>query len=264
MNTIGNLPLFTFPTIIAFGVGLGLLWSIWPVAEIPVLSRIRLNAGMITLAGALSGGRVGAVLLNWSYYQQHWTEIIQVWLGGLSWIGAFTGGILALWIAARIYKHPVLKLADDLLPLFTSLTTSAWLACWVTGYAYGVETQAWWGLPTRDEWGLISDRWPTQLTGSLATLGFHWFVEVMKARGRVRTPGLAANLLVASFSVVLLAISPFRADPRPIWRGIPLEIWFSIGILALSLITTVFLVISAHIGSRLAPNKFPLSGEHEN
>ena len=235
MITFGTIPVFTFPIIIAFGVGLGLFWSVVPVSDIPDIAWLRLNTGTITLAGALVGGRTATVLLNWSYYNQHWVEIPQIWLGGMSWVGALSGGVVAVFTAAWYFKNPVVKLADDLLPLFTSVTASAWLACWVTGYAYGVETQTSWGIPARDEWGTISTRWPTHLFGALGILGVHWIVDHFKARGWVKVAGLATSLQLVGFSVLVLTLSRFQGDPRPLWRGVPIATWFSIGVLILSM-----------------------------
>lgn len=244
------LPLFTFPLIISFGVGLGLIWSVWPVSAIPSLMEQRFNIGVICLSGALIGGRIGTIIINWRYYQSHLVEISQVWLGGIAWEGAISGSIVAILIAAHVYRTSLGRMADGLLPLLACITASAWLASWMTGYAYGVETSAWWGIPALDEGGMITKRWPTQLAGALLTLGVHWAIENLKARGRIRTPGMAASLELAGIAAIILIIFPFQAATHPLWRGVPLTAWFSMGILALSAVVAITASIRVRLSRR--------------
>lgn len=232
----GRMPLITFSIMIGVGVGVGLLWSVWPAASHPGMARLRLDAGSLSLAGALVGGRSGIILLNWHYYQENIGEIPQVWLGGFAWSGALIGALIGAAGAAQIYRSPVGEVADGLLPLFTSVTVSAWLASWMTGHAYGAAVDSWWGVPALDEWGEITLRWPTQLAGAFSVLGVHWSVEQLRARRKISTPGLGASLELAGLGITLLALSPFRADPGMRWNALRMDQWFSFGVLFLSIL----------------------------
>jgi len=92
----GQIPVYTFPLIVGVSAAVGLILITWPVAAFPNLAHLRLNIGCAVLTGALIGGRVGYVWVNWPHFQEYWAEIPQVWLGGLSWPGALAGAILAL------------------------------------------------------------------------------------------------------------------------------------------------------------------------
>ncbi len=255
-----TIPVYIFSLWVGFGVGIGLLWSILPVAAIPSKAIQRFNAALICLLGVLLGGRGGEILLNWSYYQLHPIEIPQVWLGGFSWEGALAGSLVGLLLAAWRMRTSPGQLADGLLPLLTCLATSAWLASWMAGYAYGTETEAWWGLPAQDEWGGFTLRWPTQFTGALATLGLHALIQGIQARRRLRKPGLPASLELAGLMTILLAITPFQAGVTPMWRGVRVATWFAAGTLVLSLGVASAILLR----DRLSRTIHKSSGNHEN
>lgn len=198
------------------------------------MSRERLDIVVVTIAGALVGGRTGYLLINLSYFQEHPFETIQIWLGGFSWIGALSGALLAIFLATRTKRISFIKTTDDLLPLFTSTTVFIWLACWITGYAYGAEIDAWWGIPATNEWGEVTRRWPTQLLAVFTILSLHLLIEYFRNHKVLKTPGAATSLFLAGTSSLTFVISQFRADQVLHWRGIKLDIWVSIFLLALS------------------------------
>ena len=223
----GNLPIFTFSLVLGLGVGVGLCWSVLPLRSLPNVAQRRLNDASIALLGALIGGRAGYILLNWVYYQRHLWDVFQVWLGGFTWIGALAGAFTFLIITNHLQKTSLGYILDGLLPLFSSITISVWLASWLTGYAYGIEISHWWGIPALDESGVIAQRWPTQLIAALSTLGFHWLAEFGLTRRWSSLPGLASSLVLAGFSITILCLTPFRGDPIPLLKGIRLDIWAS-------------------------------------
>ena len=237
ISLFGIIPIYTFPLILGVGSAAGLAWSVWRVADLPKTARSWLDSGIIALAGALVGGRIGFVWLNWPYFQATPAEIPQFWLGGMTWWGAFAGSLIAIPFLARRSGTSTGDLADNLLPLMTSLVISTWLACWLTGHAYGAEVDAWWGVPAVDEWGIVIMRWPVQLVGALSGLGIHRLVEELRVRKWLPFSGLAANLQWIGISISILVLSPLRADPGPLWRGIRLDIWASLGLILLSCIS---------------------------
>jgi prolipoprotein diacylglyceryltransferase len=236
----GTIPLFIFSVMTSIGVGLGLFWSVLPVSIFPKIAKERVALSAIALGGALLGGRTGYVLVNWPYFQEHIPEISQVWLGGLSWTGSLSGALIVIFVSARIRKTPFGNYSDGLLPLLSSITVSVWLACWVTGYAYGQEVRTWWGIPARDEWGMVATRWPTQLVGAISALGVQWIMDQFRFRKWVTIPGITTCLVIAGLSVTILVVSPYRADPVPMVNGIRLDTWGSGGFLLFSIILALF------------------------
>ena len=84
--------------VIAVGVVIGFGWV---VLRTPAQQAVRtIDEGVWLLAGSLFGSRLGHVFVHWSYFRAHWSEIPQVWLGGLPAAGALAGGVAALFLLA--------------------------------------------------------------------------------------------------------------------------------------------------------------------
>jgi len=226
----GNLPVYTFSLLLGLGATAGLAWAIWRQNE---RSAVRLiTASLISLAGALIGGRAAYIIVNWSYYRLHLAESFQFQLGGLSWPGALLGALLFLTAYAWVSYQSLGALADGLMPQLMLVSLAAWVGCWLDGCAYGPESLAWWSLPARDEWGALSWRFPTQLVAALLTLAMFWLVD--SQRSRWKTPGLAACLALLGLMAILFASSFLRADPGFVWNGLRLEAWAALGLGLLS------------------------------
>jgi phosphatidylglycerol:prolipoprotein diacylglycerol transferase len=237
-NTNRSCKLAVFSVLLALGTTLGLTWV---TLESPKAEReMSLNAGVITLLGAIMGARAAYVAVHWAYYQEHLIETLQLWLGGFSWPGALIGGGLGILIASRLFVIPFGNLADRLLPLLATLSVASWLGCWFTGCAYGPEVM--WGLPTKDEWGIWQPRLPLQLINAVLTVLLFWGIEQVWRRKNSMPPGLAANLGFAGLSLILLATSFLREDPYPLYNGLRLETWAAMFFFGLSIIFGVVIV----------------------
>ena len=229
-----------FSLLLGLGALAGLLLSAW---RAPQKERLRyLDAGVLTLLGALLGSRALAVAVNFDYYQTHLNEIFQVWLGGLSSIGALIGGVLAVFIIARWWKIHLGLLADVLLPLAGTLSVTAWMGCWVGRCSYGLPLNTWWALPARDEWGVLADRIPVQFVGALLTLFLIWLLD--RSARRMPVQGMSAALGLYAISAIVFLLSYLRADPTPIWNGLRLEAWGAMGIMIFSSFTVVVLLFN--------------------
>jgi prolipoprotein diacylglyceryltransferase len=225
-----------FSLLIAFGVLSGLLLVGW---RAPKKETIRyLDAGLITLIGALIGSRAFAVGVNFSYYRLHPAEIYQVWFGGLSSIGALVGGSLVVVFISIWWKIPVGLLSDTLFPLAGALSFAAWLGCGLDRCSYGLPSNAWWALPSRDAWGVLTDRVPVQLIGAFLSLGVVWSLERLRITSTV--VGMNASLGLFGITTILFGLSYLRADPAYIWKGLRLDAW---GALALMIFWGIIVVV---------------------
>jgi phosphatidylglycerol---prolipoprotein diacylglyceryl transferase len=229
-------------SIYTFLVGLGASLGLWRVLQrVPRWQAVRwLNAALVTLVCCLLGARLVFVAFNWSYYSRHVLEAFLIWKGGLAWPGAVGGGLLGILLAAHLGGLPLAMLADNLAPLAAPLAIAAWLGCWQAGCAYGdqIPTGAWWGLPTRDESGLVSMRIPVQPLAALTLVVFFWWLE-MRAFPR-EYPGRFASLAWFGLSLNLLFFSFLRADPIPLWSGLRPDVWAAILLFLLSLGAILF------------------------
>jgi phosphatidylglycerol:prolipoprotein diacylglycerol transferase len=151
-------------------------------------------------------------------------EGLQFYLGGLSWPGALAGGLFALAIFAALNRLSPAPLADNLLPLLATLSTGAWLGCWLTGCAYGITSDAWWSLPSPDEWGVIANRWPVQIWGAMLVISLVALLDRLALPARLK-PGYRALLGLLGISLIQLGLTFLRGDPGLTWFGLRLEAW---------------------------------------
>jgi phosphatidylglycerol:prolipoprotein diacylglycerol transferase len=210
----------------AMAVGIGSTLGCWQIAQkAPIGQSWRLvNGAILTLIGCLIGARLAYAGFHSIYFFSRLLEVLELWLGGLSWPGAFAGAALTIFILARVWHTPVTKLADDLAPLFPPLAIGVWLGCWQAGIAYGASTPtgSWWAMPVLDETGTVSLREPLQLMAALSILFFFVFLE-----SNIRffdRPGQLIGITSLGLSINLLLFSRFRADPVPVWNGMRTDI----------------------------------------
>jgi prolipoprotein diacylglyceryltransferase len=249
-------------------VGLGATVGLWRIVRSAPQRQAEtwLNAGLFVLFFTLAGARLSYIWLNWSYFASHLVESAMIWLGGLTWPGAFAGAGLALIMLSLLYRNspdrlpphtPYLPLGwvgDRLYPLLPPLAIAVWIGCWQSGIAYGVALPAgtWWGMPALDASGASSLRFPLQPLAALTLLEFFWLLET-RIRP-LRPPGLLFGLAVAGLLLHLAAFSLLRDDPAPYWNGLRLDTWFAVFSLALLLILAIINNLVLRSGRKSAPS----------
>jgi len=210
----------------AIAVGLGAALGLYRVSR--QQSGQWLDSALFALACSLLGARLGYVGLNANYFSSHPGEILQIWLGGLNDAGALAGGVLGGFIAARIRRFPVGRLVDQLYSLLPPLAVGAWLGCWLSGTAYGLQLPAgsWWAVPAQDEGGLVTGRLPVQMVAAIALLIFYWLLEQLTPMPR--PAGWLFSLAASWLALVNLVASLLRADPAPRWGELRADSWLNL------------------------------------
>jgi prolipoprotein diacylglyceryltransferase len=228
----------TFSLLISLGTVLGLSWSVYHVKERQALQTIDCALGI--LLGGLAGSRIAYVAVHGFYYREHLLEILQIWLGGFSGVGTL-GGVLAAGLLIAWLSHQQFSvLADYFFPALMLVTVAAWLSCWLEGIAFGPQVAgSIWGLPARDEWGLYTARFPTQLIGVILTLLLFGLIEARRTTQKWH-PGWAAAWGFLGVSTILVGLSFLRADPSRYWNGLRLDTW---GSLCLVIVSIIFLLL---------------------
>jgi prolipoprotein diacylglyceryltransferase len=233
----------------ALAVGFGSTLGCWQIAQkAPFGQSWRLvNGAILTLLGCLVGARLAFAGVHSAYFSVHPLEVLEFWLGGLSWTGAFAGAVLTIFILAWVWHMPVTKLADGLAPLFPPLVIGIWLGCWQAGIAYGASapTGSWWAMPTLDEAGKFSLREPLQLLAALSILFFFVFLE--SNLHLFSHPGQFTAVTALGISIDVLLFSRFRADPLPVWNGLRTDLLAG----SLFVVMSLFLCILAFLPRRL-------------
>ena len=238
-----------FSLFMGLGALSGLLLSGWRAPQKETMRY--LDAGLGILFATLLGSRTFTVAAGWPYYQIHLREIIQVWQGGLSGVGALAGAVLGMIIIALAFKFPLGVLADTYLPLASTLALAAWLGSWVSGSSYGAPSAAWWALPAYDEMGVLDTHLPVQLLGAILSVVIALLLD--RAGQRFPVKGLSALLYLFGLSGVILGLSFLRIDPALTWQGLRLDAWGAVGLMIFSAMLVVVLLLRQVINSRLSP-----------
>lgn len=211
-------------------LGVGGSIALLRIAQLTSADRLLrwLLAGIFTLAGALTGARLGFVAAYRDYFSTHTSEIYRIASGGLSWPGAMAGAILFALISLLIFRLPLLKGFDVLSRMLLPLATAIWLGGWQAGIAFGqlLPSGTWWGMMLRDESGLTALRVPVQpaaLVSLLLILGLiEWLI-----RG-VKKEGLKAAVSFFVLSLHSLLFSFMRYDSVQSLFGFRLDSWAAI------------------------------------
>lgn len=180
------------------------------------------DAVLVCLVFGLIGGRLGFVLVNWTYFQERPFSIPRLWQGGYSYFGALFAAILGLWLWSRWQERSVATYTDLLAPGFALLCAFGWLACWLESCAYGLETTlSPLAADLPDEFGIFAIRTQTQLIGLIWSLIV--FVFAMLTRHHWRT-GQLFWLTLGLLSLGNIGISCLRGDPVPTINSVRLDV----------------------------------------
>ncbi len=181
----------------AASLSLGLLIAIMIVSvearSYHIRSAIWLDAALATLTIGVVTARLGYAALNWAYYQQHLTEILEVWKGGLSWHAGLIGGSIGAWlIAHRLSDHRPIEMLDLFAIAAPIGVAFGWIGSYFSAAAYGRELYPgdpffWLAVDRPDLYGLINPRWPSQL------LGAAWSIAIALALIATQPSNLAAR-----------------------------------------------------------------------
>jgi len=225
---IGPFTLYAYTVLIDAGlvVALAALYYQAPVGK----AWRWLDLGLAAAIGGFVGARLLYVSINADYYLPHIDEVVQVWQGGLAWLGAPAGAFVGAWLYARGRREPLGPVFDALALPFGLLSLLAWAGCLAAGAAYGYavapgQLPSWFVSQAPDIFGLVMTRFPTQ------ALGIAWSVLALLAIWGTRrgtgtrwAPGAlgAYSLSLAALGVFLLSFT--RGDPAPLVRGYRIDV----------------------------------------
>ena len=148
-----------------------------------------LDAGLWAIVGGILGGRIGYVLGNLEVFSENWARALRIWEGGLSFHGAFLGGLAALILVACLQSRSagqkgvlsyLLKLGDTLTLSLAVGLVFGWIACLLGGCVYGAMGEGLGYAVLPDLYGVEASRFATQAVGasfSLILLAVFWLLR---------------------------------------------------------------------------------------
>jgi phosphatidylglycerol:prolipoprotein diacylglycerol transferase len=154
----------------------------------------------ITL-GIILGGRTGYVLFyNLPHFAAHPLEIFQLWQGGMSFHGGFTGCVIAVVLFARNRGLSILSLGD--------LTCAVGPIGLFLGRIANFINGELWGRPADVPWAMVFPsggpipRHPSQLyEATLEGLVLFIVLSVMIRMGALKRPGLIIGAFAVAYAI---------------------------------------------------------------
>jgi phosphatidylglycerol:prolipoprotein diacylglycerol transferase len=181
--------------------------------------------------GIILGGRLGYVLFyNPAHFAAHPLEILQLWSGGMSFHGGFTGCVLAVVLFAWKRGIPILSLGD--------LTCAAGPIGLFLGRLANFINGELWGRAADVPWAMVFPgggplpRHPSQLYEAvLEGLVLFLLLAAAVRMGALRRPGLVIGLFAMGYAVARTFCEFFR-EPDPqlgfLWGGLTMGMLLSI------------------------------------
>jgi phosphatidylglycerol:prolipoprotein diacylglycerol transferase len=168
--TIGKLTIPTYTVLLDLGLILGLLLTYFEGRKQLRDGTLALDLGLWAVIGGILGGRIGYVLANLHIFSEDWARAIRIWEGGLSFHGAFLGGLLVMVLFAQLRRQderPVSfwELADVVTPGLGLGIAFGWAACLMGGCAYGALGEGFGYAVLPDLYGVEASRFATQAVG---------------------------------------------------------------------------------------------------
>jgi len=181
--------------------------------------------------GIILGGRAGYVLFyNLPHFIEHPLEIFQLWNGGMSFHGGFTGCVVAVVLFARSRGLPILSLGD--------LTCAAGPFGLLFGRIANFINGELWGRPSDVPWAMVFPhagplpRHPSQLyEATLEGLVLLIIVGLAIRAGALKRPGTVVGLFAIFYGLARIVSELFREPDVQLgflWGGLTMGMLLSI------------------------------------
>jgi len=168
-----------------------------------------LDFTILLIMSGVIGGRIMFVILDLEYFKTRPLDIFKLWEGGLVWYGGLILAVISGAVFLRIYRMPILKTADLIMPYVALGQAIGRIGCFLNGCCYG-KTPA----------------LPTQLFESAAML-----IVYLILRRRVPSNGRTFFLYLILYSVFRFFIEFIRGDNMLVIMGLTFSQFISLIIL---------------------------------
>jgi len=217
--TIGKLNISSYTVFLDLGLVLALMVAYYEGKRGLGNGDAALDAGLWAIVGGILGGRIGFVLGNLEAFSDNWIRALRIWEGGLSFHGAFLGGLAALVLVGYLQSRSaqqkgvlsyLLTLADALALSLAVGLLLGWIACLLGGCVYGAKGEGLGYAVLPDLYGVEASRFATQAVGagfSLILLAVFWLL-----RRRWPFPGAAFLMLLLLYFTGVFFLEFTRGD----------------------------------------------------
>lgn len=217
---LGPLTIYTFGVFVALALLLG-TYVFWRFTRHEGISVDRLFDGvLVTILGAIVGGRLGYVLLHFNEFFPHVYRVFSFFgYGGFLYYTALLGGILSLVWYCRNNRLPVARILDRAAIAASFSHMVGLLGAFLSGATYGAITTLPWGVSMI---GLPGKRHPVQIIEALVE--FIIFLFLVSRMRKMVQHGMIAIYYLFAYSTSRLVIEFLRGD-SVYWFGVKAG-WF--------------------------------------
>jgi phosphatidylglycerol:prolipoprotein diacylglycerol transferase len=193
--------------------------------------------------GIILGGRVGYVLFyNPAYFAAHPADIFQLWHGGMSFHGGFTGCVIAVILFARRRGIPMLTLGDITCAVGPIGLFLGRIANFVNGELWGRVTDVPWAMVFPS--GGPLPRHPSQLyEAGLEGVVLFVVLAIAVRAGALKRPGLVVGLFALGYGLARIIGETFREPDAQLgflWGGLTMGMLLSIPMVLAGIALIVF------------------------
>ena len=190
------------------------------------------NLSILLAIGVLFGGRIVEVIFyEWPFYREHIQLIPSVWLGGMATHGLLLGGLIGLWVFARLQGKSFLSVTDMLAIPGAVIMGVARIGNFIDGQIVGSISSAPWAVKFPDAEGF---RHPVVLYDAAKNLLIVPVLFLLEKRQLPR--GVRTGIFLFLYAFLRIFVDIFREYPTSLLglaTGQVLNIAFSIAGLVL-------------------------------
>ncbi|MEK7618739.1 MAG: prolipoprotein diacylglyceryl transferase [Patescibacteria group bacterium] len=207
-------------------------------ARVITVGKLDWVMAVIFFAGVV-GARALFVFYHFDYFREVPFEMVAVWKGGWVWQGGLLGGGIALVLLSWLKRVDGLRFADLCAPALAFAQSIGRWGNYFQQEAYGRPTTVPWAIPIDSAHRVTGfdsavTFHPTFLYESVADLGLGALLIILLLRKKHTAPGTIAVLYLLLYSLLRFSIEFLRIDIVPVWAGLRLSQWISLGLIILA------------------------------
>jgi phosphatidylglycerol---prolipoprotein diacylglyceryl transferase len=232
LASFGTFELRSYGIVVLLSFLLGLWLSTREAKRVGLDPALVQDFAFYAMLGGIVGARIYYVVFsNPAYFLERPWEIVAIWHGGISIIGALLGGSAAALWYCRKKNLSFWQFADVLAPGVALGQAAGVTACLLNGDSYGRPANVAWAITYTDPRSMAPLNvalHPVELYEMAAYLLV--FLLVWQTGRRSRTPGFAFFTYLAGYGAARFAVEFFRGNPAILGWGIPAAQVFAVAL----------------------------------
>ena len=221
---IGPLTIYSFGFMLALAVVVCSYFLARDAVKLGIAKDVVYDfAFWVALAGVI-GSRIFYIALNFDYFMESPSELVQIQHGGLAWQGGLVFGFITAFFYLKSKKISILPFLDLACPYAALGQAIGRIGCFLNGCCFGKPVA--WGpyFSVHD-----AHLHPTQLYESAGLVIIFFILKSLNTKWR-GTGVFLVYFMLAAF--LRFTVQFFRDDSDPIWTGLSVFQWVCLAVFA--------------------------------